>query len=112
MLGGMESKLEILGSNCHLKCNLSPNDMLRAYASDTEVFGDEYLMEKLDTKAGWSTPIPDEDWSSGQLGMVQNYVNAVAHDQDVACDGELGLEVTRAVYSAYLSAETGARVEL
>lgn len=112
LLGGMESKLEIHASNLHLVCNLSPCDMLRAYAPDGQVLGEEYLMEKSSTGAGWSTPMPDEDWTSGQLGMLAAFVRALREGTPVAGDGRLGLEVTRVVYAAYLSARRGTRVEL
>lgn len=112
LLGGMESKLEVLGSNAHLKCSLSPNDMLRAYAAEGAGFGDEYVMEKHDARSGWCTPMPDEDSSSGQLAMCQAFVEAVASGEPAAADGALGLDVTRVVYSAYLSAREGRRVGL
>ena len=112
MLGGMESKLEVHASNHHLKCNLSPHDLLRAYAPDAEVFGDEYIMEKIDSGAGWSTPLPAEDWASGQLPMIEDFVRAVAEGRPARSDGELGREVTELVYAAYLSAAEGRRVTL
>ena len=112
VLGGMESRLEIFGSNAQLKCNLSPNDLLEAYAPDASVFGDAYIMEKVDGGAGWSTPIPDEDWSSGHLAMCQDFVAAVAENRPTRSTGELGRDVVRVVYSAYIAAETGRRVEI
>lgn len=111
-LGGMQSKLELSGSNFHLECNLSPNDMLRAYASDEGVFEGEYLMEKLDSSAGWSTPMTDESWSSGQFAMLEDFRDAVRGGGAPRSDGELGLAVTRVVYAAYLSAAEGRRVDL
>lgn len=112
VLGGMESKLEIFLSNSHLVCNLSPNNLLAAYAPHPDVFGNEYIMEKTSTTAGWSTPIPNEDWSSGQLAMCQEFVAAVAEDRPARADGRLGLAVIRVVYAAYVAAATGRRVEL
>lgn len=112
VLGGMESKLEILATNCHIKCNMSPNDLVVAYAPDPDVFQGEYLMEKLDTRAGWSTPIPNEDWSSGHLAMCQDFVEAAAADRPAASDGELGRQVVRVLYTAYVAAAEARRVEL
>jgi predicted dehydrogenase len=109
-LGGMESKLEILASTMHLKCNISPHDMLRAYAVQDGAFGDENLMEKAATQAGWSTPIPNEDNSSGHLAMCEDFAHSAAEDRPATSDGELGLAVTRVIYSAYLSADEGRRV--
>lgn len=112
VLGGMESKLEIFLDNGRLTCNLSPHDLLQAYSPDPSVLGDAYLMEKTSTSAGWNTPLPNEDWSSGHLAMCQDFVEAVAQGRPALSDGRLGLEVTRVVYAAYLAAEEGQRVDL
>ena len=111
-LGGMDSRLQVLAARCRIECNLSPGDGLRAYAPDAEVFGDEPLLEKLDTGAGWSTPMPDADWTSGHLPMCQAVADAVASGEPVAGDAELGVDVTSLVYAAYVSAAEGRRVEL
>ncbi|MDA1263543.1 MAG: Gfo/Idh/MocA family oxidoreductase [Planctomycetota bacterium] len=111
-LGGMESKLEIMASTGHLKCNLSPHDMLRTYAASDGAFGDEYVMEKASTQAGWNYAIPNEDWSSGHLAMCADFAQAVAQGRPAASDGLLGLEVTKVIYSAYVSAAEGRRISL
>src|SRR5690606_5448274 len=58
LLGGMESRLDIQASNARYRCNLSPNDLLEAYAPEASVFEGQYLMEKVDSGAGWTTPMP------------------------------------------------------
>jgi predicted dehydrogenase len=112
VLGGMESELEIFLSKAQFKCHMSPNNLLRAYAPESEVFGDEYIMEKASTKAGWTTPLPDEDWTSGHLTMCQDFVAAAAEGRPAKSDGRLGLEVIRLIYAAYVAAATGQRVGL
>jgi predicted dehydrogenase len=112
VLGGMESRLDIFLSNSHFKCNLSPHDLLQAYAPDASIFGDAYIMEKVDGGAGWTTPIPDEDWSSGHLAMCQDFIAAVAENRPAKADGRLGRQVVHVVYAAYLAAVTGRRVEI
>ena len=111
-LGGMESRIEIHASNTAIRCNLSPHDLVRAYAPDAAVFGHHYLQEKLDSGAGWTTPLPDEDWSSGQLAMCQAFADALCDGTPVEADGQLGLDVTRVVYAAYQSAAEGRRIAL
>ena len=91
---------------------LSPHDLLSAYAPAQGVFGDEYIMEKTSTKAGWNSALPDEDWSSGQLGMIEAFAAAALEGRAEAADGELGLDVTRVLYAAYRSAAAGRRIEL
>ncbi|MEZ6036878.1 MAG: Gfo/Idh/MocA family oxidoreductase [Planctomycetota bacterium] len=112
MLGGMQSHLTILGSDHRFECALSPNDMLRAYAVHEGAFGAEYLMEKVHGQAGWSTPMPDEDWTSGQQGMVQSVAEHLVEGGTSDVDGQLGLEVVRVIYSAYRSAVEGRRVAI
>ncbi len=112
VLGGMESSLQVLLSNAHLKCNLSHNRLVDAFAPDPSVFGGEYLMEKLETSAGWSQPQPDEDWAQGHRNMIQDFVSAVAEGRAARSDGALGMDVIHVIYAAYLAAEQGRRVVL
>ncbi|TME95072.1 MAG: Gfo/Idh/MocA family oxidoreductase [Chloroflexi bacterium] len=112
VLGGMESTLQVLMSNAHIKCNLSHTRLVEAYAPDASVFGDEYLIEKLETSAGWSPPAPDEDWAQGHRQMIQDFVASVADGRAPRSDGNLGMDAIRLVYAAYVSAEEGRRVEL
>lgn len=112
LLGGMQSHLSVFGSDHRFECSLSPMDALRAYAVRDGAFGDEYVMEKVAGQAGWSTPMPDEDWSSGQQGMLQAVAEELRGGKAAGADGALGVEVVRVVYSAYVSAREGRRVEI
>jgi predicted dehydrogenase len=112
MLGGMQSHLTLLASDHRFECSLSPSNQLTSYAPVNGTFGDGYMMEKASTQAGWGTPMPDEDWSSGQQGLLQAVADDLATGRAPDSDGELGLEVTRVVYAAYRSAAEGRRVEL
>jgi predicted dehydrogenase len=105
VLGGMESSLKVLMSNAHITCNLTHTRLVEAFAPDAEVFGSEYLTEKLETAAGWSPPQPDEDWIQGHRHMLQDFVGCVAEGRMPHSDGELGRDVIRVVYSAYVAAE-------
>ena len=112
LLGGMESRLDIQASNARYRCNLSPNDLLEAYAPEASVFEGQYLMEKVDSGAGWTTPMPDEDWTSGHLAMCRDFVGAVREGRSALADGRLGADVVRVVYAAYLAAAEGRKVTL
>jgi len=112
MLGGMQSHLTVLGSDHRFECSLSPVDTLRSYATRDGAFGDEYMMEKLHGQAGWSTPLPDELWFSGQQGLLQSVADHLREDRRSDVDGDLGREVVRVVYASYVSATEGRRVPL
>jgi predicted dehydrogenase len=99
-------------SNAHIKCNLSHTRLVEAYAPDASIFGSEYMIEKLETPAGWSPPAPDEDWAQGHRHMLQDFVSAVAEDREALSTGELGRDVIRLVYAAYVSAAEGRRIDV
>jgi len=112
VLGGMESSLQVLLSNAHIKCRMEHTNLVEAFAPDPSILEKEYLMEKLETKAGWSFPAPDEDWAQGHRQALQDFVESVAEGREPLSDGRLGRDVIEVVYAAYLSAAEGRRVEL
>lgn len=112
VLGGMESRLDVYMSNSHLKLNMSPNNLLQAYAPTEETFAGEYIMEKVSTAAGWTTPIPEEDWTSGHLAMCQDFLEAAAEGRPARSGGQLGADVIKVIYSAYIAANEGRRVDI
>ena len=112
VLGGMESSLEIFLSNARIKCTMEHTNLVQAFAPDPSIFEPEYLMEKLETKAGWSSPAPDEDWTQGHRHTLQDFVESVAESRPPLSDGSLGRDVVEVVYAGYLSAAEGRRVEL
>lgn len=111
-LGGIVNKVEVYTTNCVIKCNMASNDSITAYAPADEVFGDEYISEKIQTKAGWTFPSPDEDWMRGYPQEMQDFVEAVWCDREPISDGELGRQVVQVTYAAYLSAEQGRRINI
>jgi predicted dehydrogenase len=112
VLGGIRNQLAVYGAKAVVLCNINPNDAVQAYAPEAGVFGDEYLVEKLETKAGWSSPQPDEDWMTGYPQEMQDFMEAVATGREPLSDGRLARDVTAVIYGAYLSAAEGRRVDL
>lgn len=112
MLGGMRDRMEFLLSNAHIVCDMTHAGPIRAYAPTPEVFAGEYLAEKLETKAGWSFPSTDEEWTLGYPQELADFVAAVKEDRAPRSDAELGRDVVNVIYSAYLSAAEGRRVDL
>jgi len=112
VLGGMEDRMDLLLSNCRVKCDLTHSGLLTAYAPNDAVFGDEYIQEKVSTKAGWSYPSFNEEYLLGYQGEIRDFVESVAFDREPRSTGQIGLEVVRVMYAAYQSAEEGRRIEL
>jgi predicted dehydrogenase len=111
-LGGMKDTLDVYLSNARVHCDLTRSSTLQAYAPDPGVFKDEYLVEKLETKAGWSFPSIDENWFLGYQHELRDFIEAVRDDREPLSDGQLGRDVVQVIYGAYLSAERGQVVDL
>ena len=112
VLGGIRNQLAIYAAKAVIFCNINPNDSVQAYAPDGAVFGDEYITEKIETKAGWTFPQPDEDWMTGYPAEIQDFVESVALGRAPLSGGPLARDVLAVTYGAYLSAADGRRVEL
>jgi predicted dehydrogenase len=111
-LGGVHNYLEAYLSNARIRANINPNDSCVAYAPSAEIFGDEYISEKIETKGGWTLPSPEEDWNLGYPQEMADFVAAVAEDREPVSGFLLARDVTIVLYAAYVSAEEGRRVEL
>ena len=112
VLGGMEDTLQVFLSNSRVDCDMTHSGMMRAFAPDARIFGSEYLMEKVGTKAGWSYPSVDEEWLLGYPQEMRDFVESVAYDREPLATADLGRRVVEVIYAAYQSAEEGRRVDL
>jgi len=111
-LGGVHNYLEACLSNARIRANINPNNACQAYAPSPEIFGDEYISEKLETKGGWTFPSPDEDWNLGYPQEMADFVDAIAGDREPISGFLLARDTTLVLYAAYVSAEEGRRVDL
>ncbi|MEK6717851.1 MAG: Gfo/Idh/MocA family oxidoreductase [candidate division NC10 bacterium] len=111
-LGGLQEKVSVYMTNAVLHANLAQNTAVQAYAPDGAIFGDEYFTEKLETKAGWSFPSPDEDWFRGYPQEMRDFVEAIREGREPLAGLPLAADCIEVIYAAYLSAEEGRRVQL
>jgi predicted dehydrogenase len=111
-LGGVKNLLTAYCSNGVVEVNINPNTALRVYAPDGAVWGDEYITEKVETRAGWQFPSPDEDWMRGYPQEMADFVGAVREGREPLAGGQLARETVEVIYAAYVSAEEGRRVDL
>ncbi len=111
-LGGVKNLLTVYMSNGVIQANINPNTSLAVYAPDPAVWGDEYLTEKVETRAGWQFPSPDEDWMRGYPQEMADFVHAIRDEREPLSGALLARETLEVIYAAYVSAEEGRRVEL
>ncbi len=112
VLGGIYNYIKIFGSQGRIECNMNPNNQCVVYGPHEGAFGDEYLAEKLSTRAGWNFASPDEHWASGYHQEIQDFVECVAFDREPLSGWTLARDVVAVIYAAYVSAEEGRRVEV
>jgi predicted dehydrogenase len=111
-LGGVHNYLEAYLSNARIRANINPNDSCVAYAPEPSIFAAEYISEKIETKAGYTFPSPDEDWFQGYPQEIADFIAAIHEDRQPIASAALAREVMVVLYAAYVSAEEGRRVEV
>jgi predicted dehydrogenase len=112
VLGGVRNVLNVFLSNAVVFVNINPHNVLEVYAPEPHVFGKEYIAEKLETKAGWNFPTPDDDWMKGFTQEMEDFVDALLSGREPVSGIDLARDVVEAIYTAYASAEEGKRIEL
>jgi len=111
-LGGIRNYLSAHGSTATVTANINPNTACQAYTPDEAYFASEYIVEKAETKAGWSFPAPDEDLITGYPEELRDFVSAIAQGHQPQSDLVLAGDVLLTVYASYLSAASGRTVDL
>jgi len=111
-LGGVRNVVTAYLTNGVLQANITPSTSVMAYAPDGAVWGDEYISEKVETKAGWQFPSPEEDWMRGYPQELEDFVGAISERREPLSGGLLAREVVEVIYAGYVSAASGRRVEL
>jgi predicted dehydrogenase len=111
-LGGVKNLISAYMSNAVAHVNMNPNTSLVVYSPEGNIFGSEYITEKVETKAGWQFPSPDEDWTRGYPQEIEDFISSILEDRNPISGIDLACEVVEVIYAAYLSAETGKRIEL
>lgn len=112
VLGGIYNYVKIFCSRGRIECNLNPNDHVMIYGPHKDAFGDEYIAEKLSSRAGWNFASPDEHWASGYPQEIQDFAECVARGTEPLSGWMLARDVVAVIYAAYVSAEEGRRVEV
>ena len=111
-LGGIENWLNIYASNTRIECKISNNNSVMAFAPTEKEFADVYTIEKTETKVGWTQAQPDEDWMTGYPFEVADFIDAVLEKRQPISNIDLAIWTAKTMYAAYLSAESGQRVDI
>lgn len=106
--GGLDDRAEIYGSK-----GLTVADIARGSALHTYSFtGYDYAGEKAERTRGWTWTSFDEAWNYGFPQEMAHFADCIENERRPLLTGEDGRAVLEIICAAYLSARTGARVEL
>ncbi len=105
VLGGVHNWIEVNTNNHRTICNINPNNAMQAYTPEKANFKDVYVVEKTETKEGWSSLSPDESWFAGYQHEINAFYQSVAEGSQAESNSSLAADVTATIYAGYVSAE-------
>lgn len=105
VMGGVHNWIEINTNNHRTICNINPNTSMQSYTPSEEYFKDIYVVEKTETKQGWSSISPDEGWFSGYHHEMDAFYRSAAYGNPIESNSCLASDVIATIYAGYVSAE-------
>ena len=105
VLGGVHNWIEVNTSNHRTVCNINPNTSMVAYTPAQKHFEDVYVVEKTETKQGWSFISPDEGWFAGYQHEMDAFYKSAAYGDPIESNSRLAADVIATIYAGYVSAE-------
>ena len=100
VLGGIQKILSVFADTCRIHCNINPNDVVLAYTPDKSLFEREYLIEKAETKEGWSSPQPDEAYMAGYYDEMEDFIQCVLNEDQRPLSGiEVASDCIKTIYA-------------
>ena len=104
VLGGVHNWIEITANNHRTIVNINPNDSMKSFNPRGSQFQDVYVVEKIETKEGWSNISPNEDWYTGYQSEAQDFYECAVSGAGPQSNSLLAADTILTVYSAYCSA--------
>ena len=113
VLDGVHNWIEINTTNHRTICNINPNTSMQAYTPAEKHFEDVYVVEKTETKQGWSSISPDEGWFAGYQHEMDAFYSSAAYGYPIESNSSLASDVIATIYAGYVSSErNGTEVEI
>jgi predicted dehydrogenase len=113
VLGGVHNWIEVNTTNHRTICNINPNTSMQSYTPAQKHFEEVYIVEKTETKQGWSSVSPDEGWFAGYQHEMDAFYRSAAYGEDIESNSSLASDTIATIYAGYVSAERkGAEVAI
>jgi hypothetical protein len=86
---------------------------MQTYTPSGKHLSDVYVVEKTETKEGWSFMSPDEGWFAGYQHEMNAFYHTAAYGGRLESNSTLAADVTATIYAGYVSSERkGAATEI
>jgi predicted dehydrogenase len=106
--GGMDDRIEVYGDGGLTYANLHMGNASPTYSEH----GYSYAVEKAPATTGWSYPVFEELWNYGLPQEMRHFARCIRGKEEPQVTGEDGRVVLEALYAAYASAASGAKVQM
>lgn len=111
LLGGSKNYVELYCNDSAMTCNLTMNNAMETYMADEDGMDDVYISEMLPMKTGWNKPFIADEMLRGYINEMQDFMAAIYYDRQPESGFALAADTIRIIYAAYLSGESGRRVD-
>lgn len=78
---------------------------MQSYTPAQKHFEEVYIVEKTETKQGWSFISPDEGWFAGYQHEMDAFYKSAAYGDPIESNSRLAADVIATIYAGYVSAE-------
>jgi len=112
LLGGSRNYVELYCNDAVINCTLTLNNLMDTYFLDEDGLGDVTISEMLPSKTGWNNPFIADEIIRGYTNEIQDFMEAVSEIREPKAGFNLAKNTAKVVYAAYLSAETGKKIEI
>ncbi len=110
LLGGSRNYVEVYCNDAVIYCKLTLSDLMSTYFLDEDRLDDVYISEMLPSKTGWNNPFVEDEFIRGYTEEMKDFMECVYYNKSPKSDFTLGINTTKIIYLAYLSAEQGKKM--
>lgn len=104
--GGMDDRVELLGTEGVIHCDLLRGSSMETYSKN----GYGYAVEKAGGTKGWTFTVFEEAFLYGFPQEMRHFTRCLLGEEDLMESGEDGRATLEIIYAAYESAATGERI--
>lgn len=110
-LGGLKDYVEVYCNDATVNCKLTLCDAMSTYFLDDDGIQDMNLSYLCPSKIGWNNTFVSDEVLRGYMNEMQDFMEAVYFDREPLAGLEIASLIMKIIYAAYLSSESGKRVE-